>query len=393
MIPQIARRLLKKYKSKNHTLLFDPFCGSGTVLVEGVLLGLDVIGTDLNPLARLISKSKCTNIDIGQLREAIKRYSEFAKKDPNSENEKSPVPDFKNLTFWFNSRTIAKLTLLRKFVFSIPNDAIRLFFTIAFSETVRESSISKPGEFKLVRAKDRIENGFNPDVFGTMLSKLNRNLDGLTEYISHHNELTRKPQVRIEEFDSSICIPQNIIGEGTIDLVITSPPYGDSSTTVAYGQFSRLSNQWLGIEDEVAFKVDKHLMGGVRSSEIQNFNIPKLDMAISVIDQENHSRALEVSSFYSDLLNSCSNVSKVVKFLGYVCYVVSNRRVKGITLPTDTAIIDFFERNGFYHVRTYTRNIPNKRMPSRNSPTNVKGLTDKTMSTESIIVLQKHSKL
>lgn len=37
------------------------------------------------------------------------------------------------------------------------------------------------------------------------------------------------------------------------DLMITSPPYGDSRTTVAYGQFSRLSLQWLDLENIITF--------------------------------------------------------------------------------------------------------------------------------------------
>ena len=42
---------------------------------------------------------------------------------------------------------------------------------------------------------------------------------------------------------------------GGYRLVITSPPYGDSQTTVAYGQFSRLSSEWIGFPN--ARKIDK----------------------------------------------------------------------------------------------------------------------------------------
>jgi tRNA G10 N-methylase Trm11 len=55
MIPQIARRLIELY-GKDADFLFDPYCGTGTSLVEGRLAGMSVAGTDLNPTARLISK-------------------------------------------------------------------------------------------------------------------------------------------------------------------------------------------------------------------------------------------------------------------------------------------------------------------------------------------------
>ena len=62
MIPQIARKLIELY-GQNASLLFDPYCGTGTSLVEGRLAGLNVVGTDLNPTARFISKSKIENYD------------------------------------------------------------------------------------------------------------------------------------------------------------------------------------------------------------------------------------------------------------------------------------------------------------------------------------------
>ena len=62
MIPQVARRIIEIY-GENATLLFDPYCGTRTSLVEANLKGINAIGTDLNPLARLIAQAKTTKID------------------------------------------------------------------------------------------------------------------------------------------------------------------------------------------------------------------------------------------------------------------------------------------------------------------------------------------
>ncbi len=74
---------------------------------------------------------------------------------------------------------------------------------------------------------------------------------------------------------------------------------------------------------------------------------------------------------------------------GYACYVVANRTVNSVILPTSDTIKDFFEYYGFIHVETYIRDIPNKRMPMKNSPTNVAGEAVNTMFSEHIIVMQK----
>lgn len=62
MVYPISRNILKIVNKYRHSsTLLDPFMGSGTVLLEGLLSGCsDVYGNDLNPLAHKISKAKTT---------------------------------------------------------------------------------------------------------------------------------------------------------------------------------------------------------------------------------------------------------------------------------------------------------------------------------------------
>ena len=129
-------------------------------------------------------------------------------------------------------------------------------------------------------------------------------------------------------------------------------------------------------------------MGGKKTEPI-TFGCDELDNKIKQVDEINHKRSLEVYSFYADLRSSINNVSKVIKRGGYACYVVANRKVAGILLPTDKSIVCFFEDNGFKHYETFTRGIPNKRMPSKNSPSNKVGELEDTMTKEYIITMRK----
>lgn len=69
MIPQVARNLMRIILNSQPNIksVFDPFMGSGTTLVEGILHGLDSFGTDVNPLARLLGKVKTTPLDPNDL--------------------------------------------------------------------------------------------------------------------------------------------------------------------------------------------------------------------------------------------------------------------------------------------------------------------------------------
>lgn len=64
MRPELASWAIERVSQPGDTI-YDPFCGSGTVLLEGALRGRTVIGSDLNPYACLISKSKIEALRIG----------------------------------------------------------------------------------------------------------------------------------------------------------------------------------------------------------------------------------------------------------------------------------------------------------------------------------------
>jgi len=384
MIPQVAGRILDEF-AKKASLLFDPYCGTGTSLVEANLRGINAIGTDINPLARSIAKVKTTVIPLKVLDSYLKGFNDFIFSVKLGIKKVSPViPYFKNIDYWFKKETQYWLAVIKEYIEGIDNKDVQDFFKVAFSETVREASLTRNSEFKLYRMTHKQIEKFNPDVLSIMIKKLIRNRNGMAEYISLKNN---KATSKIYDFNSVYQIPESALPTHSVDIVVTSPPYGDSRTTVAYGQFSRLSNQWLGFEE--INEVDKRSMGGIRKKEFKNFGFNPLDKVLLQIAKIDKKRVYDVISFYIDYEQSIANVSKVVKVGGIVAYVVGNRRVKGIEIPNDEITREFFERNGFKHIKTIIREIPNKRMPNRNSPSNIAGVTDTTMNYEHIVILRK----
>ena len=387
MIPQVARRIIEKFEN-NLELIFDPFCGTGTSLVEANLKDIPAIGTDLNPLARLIATAKTTTLSLSSLRSYLKRYNDFVLEYEYKTKKQSSInpPTFKNIDFWFSKDVKIYLTIIKNFIESeINEETIKNFFKVAFSETIRDSSLTKKGEFKLVRMSGEQMTRFNPNVFSLMKVKLLRNFEGLRSFIASKKNGSVSD---IYSFNSSEKIPQEILEEESIDLVVTSPPYGDSKTTVAYGQFSRLTNQWLGYEE--ASKVDNLLMGGTQLKDSCKFTSKPLNSVIDKIGNKDSKRVKDVIAFFKDYENSINNLSRVIKRNGYACFVVGNRSVKEIMIPTDEITKDMFEKNGFEHKETIVRSIPSKRMPSKNSPSNKKGEKQPTMKNEFIVICQKH---
>lgn len=382
MIPQIARRLIKEYAPKNTKFIFDPYCGTGTTLLEAKLVNINSTGTDLNPLAQLIARTKVQNYDIDKIIDSKNLLSEESFKFSFNLINNIDLFQFKNINYWFSENVIKEISFLLNIINSKIDDNLQDFFLVALSETLREVSYTRNGEFKLYRIPEEKIKNHKPDTFGLFFNKLNRNIQGLKDLIKTETNTT----TNILNFNTCNENPEKYVNR-KIDFVLTSPPYGDSRTTVAYGQFSRLSNQWLGIKE--ASNIDNILMGGSRNHKELEFNSKYAQKELDKIKNIDIKRYNEVKEFLIDYKNSINNVSISVRKQGRIAYVVGNRTVKNVQIPLDYITVELFEKNGFSHLKTIVREIPNKRMPKENSPTNKTGVKSKTMNNEYIVIMEK----
>jgi len=386
MIPQIARSLIQLYGNKGETLL-DPFCGSGTALVEARLFGLNSYGIDINPLALLLSRVKGTPLDVNLLkRTSMKLCDDYLRTHKKFLNLKDQniIPNFFNIDYWFHPKISRQLSILRAIIQKIDNVNVKEFFWVAFSQTVRDVSYTRNSEFKLFRMPEEDIASFFPNVLETFFKIVQRNIKGMAEFSEN---AYKNVFLKVLDEDTRIrtSIPSN-----EIDLIVTSPPYGDSRTTVAYGQFSRLSLQWLGLPWERVHNIDTHSLGGKKN---YNYLVLSLSNTLNEIFQDikqlDAKRAVDVVSFFNDLWQCFKEINRVCKKDAIVCFVVGNRTVKGIKVLTDKVISEFGENSGFIVKDTFTRNIPNKKMPLKNSPSNVEGKLGETITKEHIVILKK----
>lgn len=438
MHPPVARKAIKLFASSGD-LILDPFCGSGGVLTEAKIQGYRSIGMDINPLACLLSRVKTTPLDPDRLYpEWISLSSEIeallkkpqihiisqclknANKIENKERKKAvvegiikafekidvKVPDFSetNIFYWFKPKSIVELAIIKKCMTNIMNEEIKEFFYVCFSKTVRKVSGTRNGEFKLYRIPlDKWEN-FNPDVFSVFSSIVQRNIVNMSEYYNffHKNNQNIPPALIIQSDTRKIFTDEfpeegkkllfEVDGtsiKGKVNLIITSPPYGDSGTTVAYGQFSRYLSFWLGYEKADYYSVDKESLGG--KNKEGKLNSVSFDKTLEAIKVQDSKRASQVRSYFVDLNCCLENLFKVLTANGKACFVVGNRTVKNIIIPTDKIIIELGKKIGFRHINTFSRRIPTKRIPWKSSPTNIPGKKVNTMAKEKIVVIGKVS--
>ncbi|MBF0487068.1 MAG: hypothetical protein HQK98_02805 [Nitrospirae bacterium] len=367
---RLVRQLIERYCAVGDYVL-DPFMGSGVSAVESCVMGRKFIGFDINPLAVLIAKVRTTpiakDILLNTLEIINRQYYDVI---PNP-------PAFPNINFWFTQERIMSLSKIITSIDSIDDENIQRFFKITLSETIRAVSQTKPNEFKLVR---RIK----PCQLDTLkLFTINsfKNIKSLDDYYKL-NKIIYNPNIQlVNTLTGDIQIEDN-----SISLLITSPPYGDSQTTVAYGQFSRLSLQWLNLP----YDSDKRSLGCKPITINGEVPSPTLYMILSIVSRQDLKRSMHVFSFYYDMFQCLKKIISKIKIGGHIVFVVGNRTVKGTQLPTDVICVEMLESIGCTHIETRVRLIGNKRMPSKNSPTNITGEKAHTMKYEYIVVCQRN---
>ena len=397
-IPQLIRKLMLEYSNEDDIVL-DIFNGSGTTSVESYLTNRQSIGLELNPLAYKISKVKTTCISKDILLSSYKKLSN----DFFTSKIKESV-EFEGIDTWFNESSIEMLSHLLTCIRKQEDSNVTSVFEISFSDIVREVSVCRHNGFKLHRDKNKIDTIWNKEkLFDLFHKSFTKSLIGITQ-LSSSEKLKYVPDIR--NVDSTIY--QKSLDNKT-DLIITSPPYGDSRTTVAYGQFSRLSSQWLGLislnERGFIENIDNKLLGGstkgvdldnpiLETSNTLKTSMYSFQYLIDNSEGDKKSKLIkrtkDVLSFYIDLEKTIENSSKYLKDEKYFVLVTGSRTVKGIKLNTDLIIAEMSEKYGLLlDGILYRKTIPNKRMPHKVSATNIVGEVAPTMSKESIILLRK----
>lgn len=275
-VPEMVRDLIDKLKdSYNIESVLDPFVGSGTTALEAKYLGLDFYGSDLNPLAVLLARTKILTIDNTiYVKRHLDEFVQAIKKKYEDDIFVS-LYSFDNIEYWFKEENIKELSFIKNEIdrFLLKSKKNRetyaLILLTSFSSTIRSVSLTRNGEFKLYRMSknDIKKHKVNAlDIFEKKLSNL------LNMLVVANDSYCKDTTAEIYLCNAKKL---NYINNKKVQLIITSPPYGDSQSTVAYGQFSRLSVQWMKDLLEKYLNIncdydncDQHLLGGKKSDFI-----------------------------------------------------------------------------------------------------------------------------
>jgi len=373
MVPQIARELISRLSDPFDTVL-DPFCGSGGVLVESIISGRNAIGVDINDLALLLARVKTTVLSRSELLEFLREIMREAEGEIG--NFKPEMPHIPNLYHWFKPSVAAELAVLRNAISKIENTKIREFFLASFSATMYAvSNIRKSDNPYFIRAKRPNELKLhNPHVFETFERIVVKN----SAAISSLEEAKKQDVwVRVKKGDARYLV--SIVGRGSADLVVTSPPYGEEKNTMDYTRFSKLSSYWLGLNHENLKETKTSSLGAVPRhygrDELPSKTLTKI---LNEIELKSKSRATEVFSFFADYFSCLKQMYEALKEETYCCIVIGDRTASGLLVPNGDVSRELCENIGFQSLEALKRKMY------------VKALRSNVIASENILIMKRN---
>ncbi len=399
MVPQMQGKIMRVIKDccPNTRLVLDPYVGSGTVMTEAMVLGMDFVGSDINPLSLLICKVK-----EGPFRPtAIARKAEELLERVDLDTAEAIDVEFRGRDKWFRSGVQAVLCRIRRAIRREPAVWCRRFFWLTLAETVRLTSNSRTSTYKLhIRGNGDIDREICP--LSTFRSLLNGNIQKLREATKLLGERGLTADGSYSGLISTgLHDATEPVGNGyeNVDLLVTSPPYGDNVTTVPYGQYSYLQLNWIDLADidpaidstllRSTHEIDSRSLGGSRIRAVDDTRHLRdisrsFAEAMDSLASEPRDRTLRVAAFCRDLNRSLEPILEQLKPNAYMIWTVGNRRVANRPIPTDRILRELLVANGAVLIHEFQREIPTKRMAVKNS-------VACTMRGETIIVMRKAS--
>lgn len=361
--------------------LFDPFHGAGTTLITAQEMEIQSFGIDINPFATLITEVKLYNYTFKELKSALNRII----KSTETMKASSFLPfAFEKIDKWFREDIIAELTVIRNSITKLRSARIRKFFWICFAEIIRKYSNTRSSTFKLhIKTYNDIEN-IKQNVVKDFIEKAKENIEKITL------KNNRQASFTLWSGNSVDLIQQ--IDDSFFDAIFTSPPYGDNSTTVTYGQFSTLQLRWIDQKDlpinsneinKNFSSIDALSLGGRRLKA--NSTLSSVNDYVKKIHKSKRAKVIDFMFEYELVF---SQMIRVLKPSGFMTITLGNRRVDNKLVPFNKVHEELAEKYGLTIMQTLTRGIEKKRMAQRVSKDR-KGNSIKSMSEEYIMIFKK----
>lgn len=393
-IPQFPEWALRFSRIATGGRVLDPFCGSGTTLIEAGLKGCHAVGIDISPLAVLISQAKTSILVAVGWPDALfvirRIVSDAVAQAPLIEQAlKSNVGRecygmHRTWSNWFRESELSELLAIRDAIHLSKIEELKPILFASLSSIVKSASFLNEDQIKV-----RYEHG---KVLVNVFDAFAKNAE---KSVKEQFKLSCKLNKSNASFEIKLGSASNLtVVDHSIDCVITSPPYinaVDYTMNQKYNifvlgmlkphQFNAHRREYIGMTERAVTSNDV--------KEIKTLQSPAVDSYIKQLwsfgDSVSKNRSYILYNYFYGMLQTFKETFRSITRDGSACFVVgTSNRIRGLHIPTDDLLISLAADAGlrvrlkFYHV-----------MANRSSMRLTRGKTGGEIPTETVIVFER----
>lgn len=353
-IPHVPRWAIQRYLQEPKDGLLDPFCGSGTTLVEGVLHGKTCYGVEIDPLGRLLTEVKTTKFSENELLVISETRKKLLR---NLENRSSRVwiPFIPNMRLWFSEQACWELGRIR---WEIDDNTeretlIRKFLYVCLANIIRRVSNADDQSPKPYVSRNIEKNGIQAiPAFAESSAKL---LSRVTEFSLSKN----LGRCLIVGKDALTLAKEQI--PGSVALAVTSPPYINAFD---YVRSLKLENFWLGLVSANELQELRKRHVGSECVQVEDampgHDLEILDQSLEKIYSVDKKRAYIVFDFFKAMEDNLKSVFDILQPGGAYCIVIGDSNIRGTIVETHHILMRLGLKHGFRPDLVFSYEIKNR---------------------------------
>ncbi|MEW8292912.1 MAG: methyltransferase domain-containing protein [Candidatus Thiodiazotropha endolucinida] len=374
---QIIEQNVSKYLVKGSKVI-DPFCGTSRLLFSARMQGHHITGFDCSPVAILTSRVCNQKINLKK----IKAEKEKILKIVNDHILKSDIIVTEEERFWYPQKTFYSLVALLNAVDeSCSSVNTRRFFWLVLVDVARSASYTREEEYKSHRIPEAMRQVHSPNI--------------LDLFAKYYDLLIKRLASRDMRNAGGYRFILGDIADKTAPVagynaLICSPPYGNSVSTVGYGQFARIPLLLLYRSLEFSYEfpsslnkvsIDTLCLGGRQCSSVNDIRVPQILQ---------HIRKGPMYKFSKDYFFRLQLLSRLLKKRSLACLVLADRTYEGKKYPLIKATEEYMRSFGFSLLKKHDRYLTGKRLPrtmSKSRSTSIQ--SHEGMNYESVLIFKR----
>ena len=342
MAPAIVWDKLRKIKGECLRIL-DPMAGSGTTLVVGRAMGHIAYGVDRDPLAVMIAKAWCDDVDKERLLSKAEEVLEKAKNTvrilPKREAYPSHADDETKrfVRYWFDLTNRKQLAGLSKHISLVRDENVRVFLWTGFSRMIITKKVGVSLAMDISHSRPhRVYDKAPVKAFEVFLKAVKKVVDG--NAFSSCECMLPKPIIRRGD-SRELDFKKNFF-----DIVITSPPYLNA---IDYMRGHKMALVWM----KNSIKSLRELRGTNIGAEVKSVGTKK-DRIINVIAGVGDVEKLGgrqkgfLMRYVLDMDSVCSEITRVLKPNGSAVFVVGDSTLQGVFIKNSEGVKRLAEHYG-----------------------------------------------